>query len=139
MVGGAVLVGDLDGGHPQRRRQRSRHFERAVGGAGHRTPGARERGAALGHGHQRVEAEALAVAERLERRGAGAVADQRARGKRLRGRADLAVGDGEEHDAALRLRAAAERALDLDAGVAQRGGQGVAKPAGADDGAALRG
>ena len=37
------------------------------------------------------------------------------------------------------LRAAAERALDVEAGVAQRGGQGVAKPTGADDGAALRG
>ena len=36
-------------------------------------------------------------------------------------------------------RAAAQRALDLEAGVAQGGGQGVAKPAGADDGAALKG
>ena len=88
--------------------------------------------------HQRVEAEALAVAEHLEGRGAGAVADQLRRG-RLGGRADLAVGDGEEDDGRLRPRTAAERALDLEAGVAQRGGQGVAKPAGADDGAALKG
>ena len=37
------------------------------------------------------------------------------------------------------LRAAAQRALDLEAGVAKRGGQGMAKPTGADDGAALKG
>ena len=92
----------------------------------------------LGHRHQRVEAEALAVAEDLEGRGAGAVADQ-LRGGRLRRGPDLAVGDGEEHDGRVRPRAAAERALDLDAGVAEGGGQGMAKPAGADDGAALKG
>ena len=45
----------------------------------------------------------------------------------------------EEDDGRLRPRAAAERALDLEAGVAQGLGQRVAKPAGADDGAALKG
>ena len=53
--------------------------------------------------------------------------------------ADLAVGHGEEDELRLRARAAAERALDLDAGLAERGGQGMAKPTGADDGAVLRG
>jgi hypothetical protein len=87
-----------------------------------------------------VEAEALAFSEDGEGRGAGAVPDQlRIQWKALRRGADLAVGDGEEDDWCLRLRAATERALDLDAGVAQRGGQGVAKPTGADDGAAFRG
>ena len=42
--------------------------------------------------------EALAVAERLERRGAGAVADERPRREPRRGSRDLPVGNGQEHD-----------------------------------------
>ncbi len=85
-----------------------------------------------------MQAERLPLAERLEGRGAGAVADQRRR-RRLGRCADLAVGHGQEDDLGLRAGAAAERALDFDAGLAEGGGQGMAKPTGADDGAALRG
>ena len=94
----------------------------------------------LGHRHQRVEAEAPAVAEDVEGCGAGAVSDQlRIERKALRRRVDLAVGHAQQHHLRAGLRSAAQRALDFEAGILQGGGQGVAKPTGADDGAALKG
>ena len=58
--------------------------------------------------------------QRRERRGAGAVADEaRPAGGQGRGRGvDLGVGDGQQDDVGVRVGAAAERALDLEPGVA---------------------
>ena len=74
VVGGAVLVGDLDGAHLERVGERRGGPQRAsvVPATAHPAPAKRRR-AALRHRHQRVEAEAFAVAEDVEGRRAGAV------------------------------------------------------------------
>ena len=87
--------------------------------------------AAGGDGHQRVQGERLARAERLEPRGARAVAD--AAGPRDRGGrgGDLAVRHAQEHDVDLRQRLAAPERP----GGAQPRGHHRAETPRADDGA----
>ena len=74
----------------------------------------------LGHGHERVQGEGLVPGQGLERRGAGAVADQAAGCDAGGGGGDLAVGYAQQHDVgAGAVGPAAERALHRDARLAQ--------------------
>ena len=138
VVGGAVLVGDVHGAHPERVRELASCGQRARGRAGDRGGGPGEARAALGHGHQRVQAERLAVSgERGERRRGGAVADEQPRPSRdgRRGVRDLGVGDAEQHGvhAGRQRRVAAEGPVDPQAGAAERRGERGSEAPGADD------
>ena len=88
----------------------------------------------LGHGHERVQGEGLVPGQGLERRGAGAVADQAA-GRDAGGRGgDLAVGHAQQHDVgAGAVGPAAERALHRDPRLAQAVGQRAPEAPASDD------
>ena len=141
VVGGAVVVGDLDRAHLQsaRRAARRRASASAVEPAMAQPAPANGARAALRHRHQGVEAERFvpgAAAARV------VAPEQWPTNCALRGvRAAAAVaisvvGHGQQHDVGAGVCSAAERALDLEAGLRERGGQGMAETAGADDGAA---
>jgi hypothetical protein len=142
VVGGAVLVGDCDRREADLDGDRVRNGARAGCRARDGGGGAAERGrAGGGDRHQRMEREALVGGEHVERRRAGAVADERPavrpRGDRGGRGGDLAVRHAQHDDVGVRTsRAAAERSLDGDARVTQRRRERVAETARADDRAA---
>ena len=136
VVGGASVLGDLEGRHPEVVRERAREAERLRRVAGDGAAGPRERlgAAALGEGLERVQAEPAGCRgglERRERGGAAGVADERGRPAHRRGgRRDLGVRHA-EHDrvAPGRRLAAAGRALDRVPRALERRGKSRAKPA----------
>ena len=143
VVGGAVLVGDVDGPHPERLRERRRGRQHPRRRAGNRRRGAVERRAVRGDGHQRMQRERLVAGERRERRRGRQVSDEQAgpvAGQRGRRGRDLGVGDGEQDgvDVLRQRRAAAERAGDVDPGGVERGRERRAHAPSADDGHAVR-
>jgi hypothetical protein len=132
VVGGAILVGDLERPHAERLGQRAGSFECAVCGAGDGGAGACERG---GDGHQGVQGEGLVRRQRNQRRGPGDMSDERAKRDCLRRLPNLRVGYTQQ-DAVGSLRtslAAAQRPGDLEAGGAQGGGERRAHSARAHD------
>ena len=144
VVGGAVGVGDVHRAHAERGGELFGDGERARRGARDGRGRAGERRALRRDRHERMQREGLVVAERGERRGGRAVADEPALadgergggGLDLRRRARRAARRGASCG---RRLAAPERALDIDCGGAQRAGQRRAHAAGADDRDAIEG
>ena len=143
VVGGAVLIGDLDGRMPSarasvsatasargwRRRSRRRPREARAGVV----PG--------GHGHQRMQRERLVRGEHVQAGGPGAMSDEGPGRHQGSGGGDLGVGHAEQDrvDARRRgLRVQAARRRRRPAARRRRGREGAAEPAAADDGQARR-
>ena len=134
VIGRASLVVDLEGRHPQGSCERGGELERAGRGARDGAAGAGEGVQPITRprreGLQRVQPERRHARGRqvAQRRGAAGVAHERSGSRRRPGHAgDLGVGHA-EHDrrAAARNLAAAGRALDLEAGLAQGKTEGSA-------------
>ena len=136
VVGGAALVVDLERRHAEPLGELGGERERLGRRARHGRAGAVEAHARVGEGLERVQPERrhAGVRQRGQRGGAARVAHQRGGGGDHLGRGrDLGVGHAQQDRvAARRASAAAERALDLDAGVAKRGRERGADPACAD-------
>jgi hypothetical protein len=81
-----------------------------------------------------MQRERLVPAQHVEPRGARAVPDRHARGDERRRGGDLGIRDAQQHRVgALRPSATAERAVHVEAGGAQGGGQGGAEATRAHD------
>src|SRR5262249_26486574 len=102
MVGGAVVLGDLEGAHPELLRQGAGEIERPLAGPGDGGGGALHGGLAVGERLEGVDGEALGAAfgrrgQGIEGGGPAHVAEQRRGiGDRLAGLHDRRVGNAEE-------------------------------------------
>jgi hypothetical protein len=135
VVGGAVLVGDLDGAEPEARGEVAGEGQR--GGVEPATAAPAREGLGrlvAGERHQRMDAEGVDVAgQDVEAGGPAAVADEQvvARRQTSRGGGDLAVRDAQEdRRGGTRVGATAQGTVDREAGGAQSAGEGAAQTAG---------
>ena len=124
VVGGAMLIGDLDRPHPEGIGQLPGHTQPSRRGGGDRGSGAGETRSALGGRHQRVQREGLARGEHVDPGCSRAVADEHTGPDVRRGRGDLAIGHA-QHDGlgTGAIGAAPERSIDLITRLAQRARQ----------------